>query len=184
MKKTDEELLEEIAGFLHGYLKDGTVSLTSFFSKINLDINNLKDLLNIRFLLLSETIEFVGNLRQAMKKIKTSTVSETGVHYGEIRGQIDWQETIKERLSQNFKDKTIFSTSESIRTYNTSENLILKEILSVLYFLLFENLTVQEFDERRWYKEWKGLRGIVAHMYVKNVYMQRTDLVSVSDRVP
>jgi len=183
MKKTDEELLEEIAGFLHGYLKDGTVSLTSFFSKINLDINNLQDLLKIRFLLMSETKEFVEKLPLAMKNIKTSTIAETGVHYGEIRGQIDWQETIKERLNQNYRDKTIFSTSENVRTYNTSENLVMKELLGVLYFLLFEQVTVQAFEQRRWYKEWQGLRGVVAHAYLKNIYMQRTDLVTVSDRV-
>ena len=46
-----EEMIEEVAGHLHGYLKSGTVRIESFYSKINSNIHNIEQLLIIRFLL-------------------------------------------------------------------------------------------------------------------------------------
>ncbi|MFC5604779.1 hypothetical protein [Sporosarcina koreensis] len=183
MKKTDEELLEEVAGYLHGYLKDGTVSLRSFFSNMNMEISNVQDLLKIRFLLLPETMGFVENLPNNIQTIKTTTIVQTATHNGEIRGQIDWPETMKERLRQNYKDPTIFSTSESMRSYNNPENIVLKELLQNLYLLLFEDPTIKAVEQRRWFQKWNGLKNNVAYTYLKNIYIQRIETFPVTDRV-
>ncbi len=41
MSRKEEEMLEEISGFLHGYLKAGNVRINSFLSKTNVNISNL-----------------------------------------------------------------------------------------------------------------------------------------------
>lgn len=69
MSVKEEELLEEISGFLHGYLKAGKVKINSFLSKVNLNISNLEQLLTIRFLLKEKTIVFVKGAASTIKEV-------------------------------------------------------------------------------------------------------------------
>ncbi|MDL4842622.1 hypothetical protein [Aquibacillus rhizosphaerae] len=61
-------------------------------------------------------MEFAKILPVLLKRFKTTTIAKNETHIGEVRGQIDWGETTKERLARNYKDRTIFSTSESVRS--------------------------------------------------------------------
>jgi hypothetical protein len=183
MSVREEELLEEISGFLHGYLKAGKVRINSFLSKVNTNISNIEQLLTIRFLLRDETKEFVKELPSLLKRFKTTTIMQNETHFGEVRGQIDWAETIKQWMESNFKDTTVFSTNESVRSYNTPENLVLKEILGILYTVLFQESYIKGFENREWFAEWQGLKSHLVHTYKKNIYLQRVDSSSVSDRI-
>lgn len=183
MSVKEEELLEEISGYLHGYLKTGTVRINSFLSKINLNISNLEQLLKIRFLLKEETIQFVKELPYLLKNIKTTTTVKNDLHYGEVRGQIDWDQTIKERLAKNYLDRTIFSTNESVRSYNTPENLVLKQLLLVLYSLIYKSDYIKGFEEAKWFQDWQGLKVNVLNALRKNIYLQRVENQQVSDRM-
>ncbi len=183
MSTKEEELLEEISGFLHGYLKSGKVRINSFISKMNINISNLEQLLTIRFLLKDETKEFVKALPVLLKRFKTTTVIHNETYIGEVRGQIDWEQTTKKRLVRNHKDKTIFSTNESVRSYNIPENLVLKELLGLLYAVLYKDAYIKGFKNREWFLEWQHLKGNVAHACKKNIYLQRVDDVQVSDRI-
>lgn len=183
MSVKEEELLEEISGFLHGYLKAGTVKINSFLSKMNVNITNLEQLLTIRFLLRDDTMNFVKDLPFLLKRFKTTTVTQNETHIGEVRGEIDWVQTTKERMARNHKDRTIFSTNESIRSYNIPENLVLKELLGLLYSTLYKDSYIKGFEKAAWFSEWQQLKGNVAHAYKKNIYLQRVDHVNVSDRV-
>ena len=183
MSIKEEEVLEEISGFLHGYLKAGKVRLNSFISKVNTNISNIEQLLTIRFLLRNETKEFVRKLPTLLKRFKTTTFLENETYYGEVRGQIDWSQTLKKRVEHNPKDKTVFSINESIRSYNTPENLLLKELLGILYKVLFKDNYIKGFENREWFMEWQELKNHVFHVYKKNIYLQRVDAFSVSDRI-
>ncbi|MGF3106085.1 hypothetical protein [Rossellomorea sp. DUT-2] len=183
MSVKEDELLEEISGFLHGYLKAGKVKLNSFISKMNTNISNIEQLLTIRFLLREETKEFVKELPTLIKRFKTTTILENETYYGEVRGQIDWAQTIKERVERNPKDKIVYSINENIRSYNTPENLVLKELLRILYNVLFKDNYIKGFENREWFAEWQGIKSYLAHTYKKNIYLQRVDSFSVSDRI-
>ncbi|WP_026675322.1 hypothetical protein [Alkalihalobacterium bogoriense] len=183
MSAKEEILLKEISEFLHGYLKAGKVTINSFFSKVNVNIQNLEQLLTIRFLLKEETMDFVRDLPILLKRFKTTTTMKRETHSGEIRGQIDWEHTIKDRLARNYKDKTIYATNESTRTYNIPENLVLKELLGLLYSILYKDSYVQGFEKAKWFVEWQKLKGNIAQAYKKNIYLQRVEHVAVSDRI-
>ncbi|MGD6961521.1 hypothetical protein ACQCVB_04885 [Fictibacillus phosphorivorans] len=183
MSGVEEELLEEISGFLHGYLKAGKVRINSFISKINANISNLEQLLTIRFLLKADTIEFVKELPQLLKQFKTTTAIKNDTNIGEVRGQIDWSQTTKERLAINYKDKTIFSTNESSRSYNIPENLVLKELLGLLYNVLYKDAYIKGFEKKEWFSIWQDLKGNVSYSVKKNIYLQRVDDRNVSERV-
>lgn len=182
MSVKEEDLLEEIAGYLHGYLKAGKIRVNTFFSKINVNISNLEQLLTVRFLLKKETKDFVEKLPMMLKRFKTTTMLRTETNIGIVKGQINWEETTKERLARNYRDRTIFSTSESIRSYNTPENIVLKEILGLLYKILYEDNYIQEFEKATWFSEWSKIKENVAKAYKRNIYLQRVDHTTVSNR--
>ncbi|TWI59299.1 hypothetical protein [Halalkalibacter nanhaiisediminis] len=183
MSLKEEEILEEISGFIHGYLKAGKVRINSFFSKINVNISNLEQLLTIRFLLKEETKDFVKNLPMLLKRFKTTTVTQNEINIGEIRGQIDWGQTTKERLVRNHKDSTIFSTNESIRTYSTPENIVLKQLLGILYRVLFRDSYIKGFEKAEWFSEWQQLKVNIEQAFKNNIYLQRVSQMHVTNRV-
>jgi len=178
----EEEMLKEISGFIHGYLKAGKLRINSFLTKINTNLSNLEQLLKVRFLLKEETKHFVRNLPNLLQHFKTTTNLNKQLNRGEVRGAIDWAETIKERLKFNHKDWTLFSTSESLRTYQTDENLVLKELLEVLYKLLYQDEYVKTFEQREWFSDWQKIKGNVEQV-LKNVYLQRVGQSKVQQRM-
>lgn len=183
MRMKEEDLLEDISGFLHGYLKSGKVNINSFLSKTNINITNLEQLLRVRFLLMEMTKEFVEGLPNSLRRFRTSTRLKNETHYGEVRGQIDWGQTIVERLATNYKDQTLFSTSESHRSYDTPENLVLKELVGILYYLLYQDAYLKGFEDREWFKDWKRLKENIAYAFKKNIYLSRVSLTYVSERI-
>ncbi|TLS36790.1 hypothetical protein [Pseudalkalibacillus caeni] len=185
MKRNADELIEEISDFLVVYLKSGKVGLNSFIKKAHLEISQLEQLLQIHFLLKEEVKEFVRELPLMIRRFKTSTNVKTDTYQGEVRGQINWQSTIKERLRLNTQDKTIFSVNERNRNYAIKENLILKELLQTLYSILFEKVDSDYYKKYEWFKEWEPLKETVDHMVRKNIYLSRVNLekVTVTNRM-
>ena len=104
-------ILEEVKEFLHLYLFKGYVS-----DDINLQIENLfnlkhDDLLTLKtahFLLSDEVRKLIVILPQLIRNLAHSTKKETKIINGNVKGKIDWSQTIKERLLRGFDDKTLF----------------------------------------------------------------------------
>ena len=182
MSVNEEEILEEISGYLHGYLKGGKLRIDSFLSKMNVNISNLDQLLTVRFLLKADTKNFIRELPTLLQRFKTTTTLKTEMNIGEVRGQINWEQTIKERFSRNHRDRTIFSTNESIRSYNIPENIVLKEFLGLLYKFLFQDSYLKGFEQAEWFSEWIELKENVAQAYKKNIYLQRVEEQTVPNR--
>src|SRR5699024_6266478 len=114
-----------------------------------------------RFLLKEETRLFVQALPTLLQNFKTTTTLKSEINIGEVRGTINWPETLKTRLSQNYADRLTFSTTESIRSYNTPENSVLKELLTILYEIVYENDYIRGFEQAEWFKKWSQLKPIL-----------------------
>ncbi|MFC4799445.1 hypothetical protein ACFPA1_08745 [Neobacillus sp. GCM10023253] len=168
-----EEIIEEVSDFLIVYLKAGKVGLKSFNKKAELNISQLEHLLIIHFLLREDVKQFVRELPNLIRRFKTSTKIENEIYIGEVHGQIHWANTLKERLKTNHKDRTIFSCSQSIRNYDITENLVLKELLHTLYRVLFIKIDITRLENYDYFQEWKDLKGIVSDMIRKNVYLSK-----------
>ncbi|MDQ0160017.1 hypothetical protein [Alkalibacillus salilacus] len=183
MTLTDRQLLDEISSYLVGYLKSGQINIDSVLSKTSLNIANFNDLLKLRFLLLPETNRFVQQLPSLLKRMKTTTTYTKETYYGEVRGEIDFSETIRERLARNYQDQTIFTTNESVKSYNTTENQILKQILMVLDDLLVRNDFISNLKSSNWFNDSESLQMSVSKALRKNIYIQRVNGDSVTDRM-
>jgi len=75
-------------------------------------------------------------------------------NHGQVRGQITWPNTIKERLRINATDKTIYSVVERSREYAIKENLVLLEVLKVLYEILFVKMDTEYYKKYTWFEDW------------------------------
>lgn len=185
MKRNTDELIEEISDFLVVYLKSGKVSLNSFIRKAHLNIRELEQLINIHFLLKDEVKEFVRELPRLVRRFKTSTTVFNETYHGQVRGQIHWQNTVKERLKSGYRDRTIFSCNEQSRNYNIKENLVLKSFIDLLDQLLNRKIESERFMKYAWFAEWQTLKPFVEDVLHKNIYMQRVTLerIRITDRM-
>lgn len=179
----EEELIDEISGYLHIYLKSGRLHLNSFVKKLNTNVTNIQQLLLIRLLLKEETKSFVCELPTLLKYFKTTTHFVRNTNYGEVRGEIDWEQTINKRLNTNYKDTLLYVTTESNRSYDTSENLVLKKLLTILYQLTYENNYIQGFEQTEWFNDWKALKRHIEKALRENIYIQRVPERFVSERM-
>lgn len=183
MKTSSERLIEEIQEDLIIYLKSGKLVPTSFISELNLNISNIEGLLKIHFLMRKDVQEFVEQLPDRIRTIKTSTKSVTETLVGEIKGHIDWGRTIKERCTRNYKDKTIFCCNEVKRDYSLKENLVLKELLKIIYNILFKQIDSKKYSKYNWFSEWNSIKNTLNFIYNKNVYISKIEDREVTDRM-
>jgi len=168
-----ERIVEEISSFLHTYLKAGVVNIDSFSQRIHAEIDEFERLFIVRFLLHDDTKKFVRHLPSLLRNFKTMTTTKKQKNIAEVRGAIDWPETVRERMNENYQDTLTFVTNKNLRSYNTHENIVLKRLLKVLYHYLYNSDYIKTFYQRDWFQEWKQLRENVYDALRKNIYLQR-----------
>jgi hypothetical protein len=183
MKRNTDELLGEISDFLVVYLKSGNIGMNSFIKKANLNITQLEQLITIHFLMKDEVKAYVRRLPSLIRRFKTSTGSIEETYYGEVRGSINWESTVKKRLKMGNKDRTVFSCIEQTRNYHIKENLVLKAFIELLNTIL--GGVTDKFTKYDWFAEWRVLKSNVEQIYHKNVYLTRVSLdrVEITDRM-
>lgn len=179
---TDERMVEEVSAHLYGYLKEGTVHVDSVFHKAHPTIDRLEDLLKLRFIKNERTVAFMQALEHELSSIKSSTDSRMIETYFEVRGEVMWQETSQRRLETNPQDRFRFVTRETERTFQTDENLILKELLLKMHYYCFEDPFLSIFQGRPWYEEVMESREVVEKGLFHNVYVSRIKRRNVSNR--
>ena len=195
MKVTSNRLLEEITDDLNQFLKQG--NLTSFSKKIdpNLNIDRIEKLLRIHFVLTSKddsnefgVIDFIKQLPQRLRRIKTTVKQETEIFDGGVRGRINWNDTIKQRYNQDPNGKTLFVCDKREKNYNIPENIVLKSLLQIVHKIVYYDLRVAFEHEYEWLKGWakeKELKEVLNQLFFRNVYLKRIDLTNttVTDRM-
>ena len=177
-KLSPEVMVEEIADKLIIYLKEGTVSANSFLEKIDLRINNMEELLRIHFLLKDEVKDFIEELPWRIRNIKTSTEKLNRQRRNEVKGRINWQETIKSRCNQNYQDETLFVCEQTNKNFNIRENIVLKKLLSIIYDIIITDLEGRP-ESYSWLADWLGKRELASNLeslYFRNIYLERVDI--------
>ena len=187
MKTPSEKLLEEISVDLNQFLKYG--NLKSFSKKIdpNLNIDNIEKLLRIHFVLTTTNkesneigvIDFIEKLPEQLRRIKTTTKMETELFDGEVKGRINWRDTIKERYRQYPQNKTQFACNTKKKNYEIAENQVLKSLLQIIHNIIHNDLNIAFENKYKWLKQWveeKELKMALNQLYFRNVYLKRIDI--------
>jgi hypothetical protein len=177
-KTSDDVLLNEISKDFNSYLKSGVMDITPFAQDIdpNLNINNIKKLLRIHFILTPEVIEFITCLSSRLRRIKTIVTKEEKELKDFVTGRIDWPKTMRSRYSTNPKDNSLFVCSLPRENYDIDENIVLKTLLKVVHKTVHIDLKPAIDSNYSWLDDWterKKLREILHEVYSKNVYIRR-----------
>jgi hypothetical protein len=186
MKTSADILLEEVADDFNQFLMYG--NLSSFTQKIepNLNIDNLAKLLRIHYVLTMSkdggrvgVIDFVEQLTERLRRIKTTVKKETERFEGEVKGRINWKHTIRDRYNRNPKDRSSFICDKREINYDIAENLVLKSLLQIIHNIIYYDLNVAFENRYKWLKGWveeKGLKEILNQLFFRNVYLKRINL--------
>ena len=177
----NKELFEAIKDDLIIYLKKGYFSSNSFINKLNLDVTNLEELIKLHFIFNELVVKFIDNLPSRIRNIKTSVEKKENL-YKDVRGQIDWNQTINYRAKNNYLDQTNFICISNDRNYNITENIVLKRVLTVIDAILIDNHSILN-NDGLWSEQWKSNSSLWKKFYSifeKNIYMKRINLKGVS----
>jgi hypothetical protein len=176
-----QELVDCVAEDLFAYVMHGSVSEHHVVSQIRpngLDerFADFESLVDLHFILRPDVVEFVEGLPDELRSIKTQTRNVQTQTRGSISGRIDWESTIKTRYSQAPRDTGLFICDSRHENYDIDENIVLKNLLSVIYTTLddCEKYLEQEYD---WVTDaWEENLELVDQMrdlFERNVHVKR-----------
>lgn len=206
-KTTEETLVRDIADDFQTYLRKGVrFDRVIGSAHTDLDIDDIETLLRIHFVLTDAdgyrskvgVLDFMRQLEDRIRQMKTTTSPESFQHRGEIRGQIDWQGTVKTRARAGRLDEPIFVCTQPEEHYNIDENLVLKRLLSVIHEIVTDDLAyaLENPAGYDWLNAWvnpdandsgheaESAARMLDRIYEQNIYLQRINVADtdVTDR--
>lgn len=118
-----------------------------------------------------------------LQRLAQSNGSATTEARGAVKGNIDWNQTLKRRMSRGYADPTLFVTRTPVKVYDLPEMQALKYLLTQITALCLEALggippadQAQAFEEGQKWK--RGLAGsyhfantLLKHVSLRNVQM-------------
>lgn len=176
---TKEEIIKFIEKELIIYLKGGKLSINPYLKDLNLNIDNLEKLLKIHFLLDEEVLSYIKSLKINIRRLNTSINKEEILTKGNIRGNILWHKSIIKRYSINPKDYSIFICKENFKNHIAKENIVLNELLKILYEIVNETSDLI-YDNYDLDKE-DLLKNI--NVYKKNIYLSKIEEKYITDKM-
>jgi hypothetical protein len=160
---------------MHGNFPERKFAESLKPSDLNSRFEEYEKLMDFHFVLREDVITFVKNLESEIRSINTETENRSHTKKGTIDGRIDWGSTIRERYSKNPGDSSLFVCENKTERYDTSENIVLKKLLSVIYDTL---VSCEEFLDRNheWAERWKDEKDLIDDMkniFERNVHVKR-----------
>jgi hypothetical protein len=147
-------------------------------------------LLQLIYFLLSESLQksVKTSTPQILRRLAQSTDRMTTELKGSVRGNIDWNLTLKRRLGTGFSNSTVFMTRIAVKTYNLPEMQALKYLLTQTNHLCLEVLGNIPEEEKlsyessnKWKAEIRSLYHSTNH-FLKNTYLREIDLpIKITD---
>ena len=152
MSKTPPaELREIVTSQLITYLQNGALNpdrITGAFDYSATEIENFQTLKRLHFVLYSDVVEYIERLPERLRRIKTEQQRMTTQSRGEVRGQINWKETIQQRSQSGYVDRTVFMTDNPRIEVDIPENRVVKKLLAVISEPLRQEIQGLEQDWR------------------------------------
>lgn len=176
-----QELLDQLTQDVLAYVMHGGFSedrLASEIKPTELDerFDDYESLIRLHFVLRPDVVDFVESLPQRLRSVKTQTENTTRTSRGRVDGRIDWSATIRKRHSTNPRDTSLFVCQNRSESYDIDENVVLKQLLSVIYTTLkdCEQYLRREYEwvTDRW-KENLELVDTMVDLFERNVHVTR-----------
>lgn len=135
-KTTRKDLAEHVQTELIAYLKAGRPinqdQIARALDETGLEIQDLDRLLRIRFALSKTVQEYLEDLPERLRRIRTESEVQREEARGGIRGSIDWGQTIRQRYKENPADRSQYITRTPHTEYQLPENILVKTLLAII----------------------------------------------------
>jgi len=129
-------------------------------------------------------MDFVALLPQRLRSLDATITQDLQILDGEIRGRVDWQETIKHRHSTGNPDSQLFACRIQEQTVLSSRNRVLLKLLGEIQrvYTEFDESIVGDGDRPGWFLEWgsDGLTRRRLESALGNVHFADVDRDSIS----
>lgn len=172
-----ENLTEDIATYvMHGEFPEDELAANLKYDELDERFSDYKLLMDLHFILKPEVVNFVEELPQRIRSIKTQTRNRSRMQRGSIDGKINWSSTIQKRYSENPGDRSLFVTENRTEHYDIDENIVLKKLLSVIYHTLQEAKEYLEKDYTWVNERWRKNRDLIEDMeriFERDVHVKR-----------
>lgn len=179
MSKTPRsDLVSQVQAELITYLKSGQYinqrELTGALDFTGLSIRDFDRLKRIHFVLSDDVRRYVEKLPNRLNRVYTAQAVESQRTKGEIRGSVDWGQTLRQRYATVPTDRTMFVNRIPQTEYQLPENRLLKTFLATLYRTLGDDVAAIDHSWRR--DRWSDDEiAAFRRLYDRNVHLNRID---------
>ena len=164
-QETYQTILGEVSVYLQLYLfKNANIDHEyAIYQLFNLKQEDMLILKKLHFLISTQVRELMDILPFLIRNLSHSTNKEEVETHGNIIGQINWNQTIKQRTKTGLKDKSLFVCNTNYKLYDLPENQMLKYMLKkIIKFIRDMNISfTEEYNEE--IENW--------HEYLSNIYL-------------
>ena len=180
-QNTYERVISEIQDYLQLYLfKDSTINSELAVTRLfNFDEENILILKKLHFIISKEVEDFIKVLPYLVRNLSHSTNKEEIETHGNIIGQIDWNQTLKQRMKTGLKDKSLFVCNTNKKLYDLPENQLLKYLLNKINkFIKDINISFNENIKENItnYQDYISNIHIITSKTIKNVHLKEVEL--------
>lgn len=176
-----DELLEQLTDDILAYVMRGSFperELARSIKPEQLDerFEEYELLLDLHFILQDDVVDFVRELPEHLRSIRTETRTISRTRRGTVDGRINWGATVKKRYAEHPRDASIFVCDNRSENYDIPENLVLKKLISVVHRTVreAEDYLVADYD---WVTEtWRGNEDLIDELQrivERNVHVRR-----------
>lgn len=133
-----EAIIDQLSQDIVSYVMAGSFEEQQIAREIKPDdlderFEDYRLLLDLHFILKEDVVDFVRKLPKRLRSISTETKTVSRTRRGTVDGHINWGATMKKRYSQNPSDSSLFVCDNRSEDYDTPENIVLKQVISVVY---------------------------------------------------
>ncbi|MFB6178609.1 MAG: hypothetical protein ABEI77_02660 [Halorientalis sp.] len=176
-----EQLLDQLTQDILSYAMYGAFPERDIAAAIKPDelderFEEYELLLDLHFVLQDEVTDFVRELPQHIRSIRTETRNVSRTKRGAIDGRIDWSSTIKQRYSQSPNDRGLFVCTNRSEDYDIPENIVLKRLLAIIYGTLTAAESYLRADYEWVQETWRGDEDLIDELMdlvERNVHVRR-----------
>lgn len=170
-----DTLVEETAAELLTYLRHGNINTTALTESLNydgFDIDDWDRIKRIHFCLAEDVHNFVTELPDRVRRIKTENQHEHVQTQGEVRGAIDWSATLRSWSDTGYSDQSRYVCDTPYTEYDIPENRVLKRLLWQIHRTLTGELKDIDYDWRRDHWSDEQIKQF-SRLYRRNVHLNR-----------
>ena len=174
-KLTASELVNATTEELATYLRSGALNTHALTKSLNyegLDIDDWDRVKRIHFCLATSVHDFITNLPDRVRRIKTEHQREHVTTQGEVRGSINWSATLRTRSETGYVDRSRFVCNTPYTEYDIAENRVLKRLLWHIHRTITAELEPIDHDWRHEFWTDDQLTNF-NRLYKQNVHLTR-----------